>query len=179
MHTGKRKRAPLSKQQPRDPLPPEPTCSICMQSYTRRTFLQPCFHSYCFLCIRQWINIVPQCPLCKQGIDSLIYNIDEEANTFQEYTLADNKVHNPPEEPPEMTLQDRVVMARRQLYQSPVSSEKVSYPPPQPRYAHIQLVTPELMPKVTFAFYLSCDPLLIDYFLGQDICESRDTSRHG
>ncbi|CDS05210.1 hypothetical protein LRAMOSA07739 [Lichtheimia ramosa] len=147
MHTGKRKRAPLSKQQQPDPLPPEPTCSICMQTYTRRTFLQPCFHSYCFLCIRQWINIVPQCPLCKQGIDSLIYNIDEEANTFQEYTLADNKVHNPPEEPPEMTLQDRVVMARRQLYQSRISSDKASYPPPQPRYAHIQLVTPELMPK--------------------------------
>ncbi|KAI7854205.1 hypothetical protein BDC45DRAFT_569322 [Circinella umbellata] len=125
----------------------KPTCSICIQPYIRRTFLQPCYHSFCFTCIRQWINIAPNCPLCKQAIDSLIYNMDERTNTFQEYVLHDHDNHNPSPEPPPTSLQDRILPVRRQIYYT--QYKNVIYPPVANRFAHVQYITPNHIPKVS------------------------------
>ncbi|KAG2223059.1 hypothetical protein INT45_008260 [Circinella minor] len=123
----------------------KPTCSICIQPYIRRTFLQPCYHSFCFTCIRQWINIAPNCPLCKQAIDSLIYNMDETTNTFQEYVLHDHDHHNPSPELPPTSLQDRILPLRRQIYYT--QYKNVIYPPVANRFAHVQYITPVHIPK--------------------------------
>ncbi|KAI9494876.1 hypothetical protein BDB00DRAFT_816184 [Zychaea mexicana] len=131
----------------------KPTCSICIQPYIRRTFLQPCYHSFCFQCIRQWINIVPNCPLCKQLVDSLVYNMDETTKTFQEYSLAANAAsdspHDPSPEPPPTTLQDSVLPLRRQMYLHPRSFSRVIYPPVLNRFAGVHYITPEHIPKVS------------------------------
>ena len=124
----------------------KPTCSICIQPYIRRTFLQPCYHSFCFTCIRQWINIAPNCPLCKQAIDSLIYNMDETTNTFQEYVLHDHDHHDPSPEPPPTSLQDRILPIRRQIYYT--HYKNIIYPPVANRFARVQYITPEHIPKV-------------------------------
>ncbi|KAI9311618.1 hypothetical protein BX666DRAFT_2031775 [Dichotomocladium elegans] len=128
-----------------------PSCTICMQPYVKRTYLQPCYHSYCFMCIRYWINIAPTCPLCKQGIDSLVYNIDERTNSFQEYFLAGNKSHNPSPERPVETRLDRVAQQRHRIYRalSDKAFDNTIYPPAQRLHAQVQYVTPELLPKAS------------------------------
>uniref|UniRef100_A0A6B2LPN1 RING-type E3 ubiquitin transferase n=1 Tax=Arcella intermedia TaxID=1963864 RepID=A0A6B2LPN1_9EUKA len=47
------------------------------------TVTDRCFHSFCFVCIRQWTSINPCCPLCKTGYDSLIRRYDPHSNTYQ------------------------------------------------------------------------------------------------
>ncbi|KAI9277119.1 hypothetical protein BDA99DRAFT_600902 [Phascolomyces articulosus] len=127
----------------------KPTCSICIQPFIRRTFLQPCCHSFCFTCIRQWINIVPNCPLCKEAIDSLVYNMDETNNTFQEYVLHDHDHHHPSPDPPPTTLKDRILPLRRQMYHHTPSFRQVIYPPVAHRFARVHYILPEHIPKVS------------------------------
>ncbi|XP_042051424.1 E3 ubiquitin-protein ligase Topors-like [Salvia splendens] len=54
---------------------PDP-CSICLSPTTQESFLDQCFHKFCYHCIVKWINIVARvqsctsstmtCPLCKR-----------------------------------------------------------------------------------------------------------------
>ncbi|KAJ3320415.1 hypothetical protein HDV06_005338 [Boothiomyces sp. JEL0866] len=41
------------------------TCSICLSNPTKSVLI-PCYHSFCFPCIRKWLISNPVCPLCKQ-----------------------------------------------------------------------------------------------------------------
>lgn len=50
-------------------------CPICLQKVDNVTLLDPCYHSFCFLCILQWYQFNPSCPLCKREADSFIYEI--------------------------------------------------------------------------------------------------------
>uniref|UniRef100_A0A0D9W0J3 RING-type domain-containing protein n=1 Tax=Leersia perrieri TaxID=77586 RepID=A0A0D9W0J3_9ORYZ len=51
-------------------------CPICLESFLDEAYLDTCFHSFCYKCICQWVNIVSskhpeplssvKCPLCKE-----------------------------------------------------------------------------------------------------------------
>ncbi|ORY90003.1 hypothetical protein BCR43DRAFT_519261 [Syncephalastrum racemosum] len=126
-----------------------PVCPICRENFAKRTFLQPCFHSFCFYCIRQWINVRPNCPICITGIDSLVYDIDDASNTFQEYALGDKTRHDPPERQHIMqpSRQERLYRKRAQIYRGVL--EPVRYPPPARSMQHLHVLTPGHMPKVS------------------------------
>lgn len=50
-------------------------CIICLDSIHNPCLLDPCCHKYCFVCIFQWYQFNPSCPLCKSKISSLLYDI--------------------------------------------------------------------------------------------------------
>ncbi|GAA5799318.1 hypothetical protein EDC94DRAFT_618347 [Helicostylum pulchrum] len=128
-----------------------PTCTICIQEYSNRTFLRPCYHSFCFTCIRHWINIASAiCPVCRQHIDSLVYNIDEEENSFDEYHLKDignAKSHDPPlySKRKYSTPEERLKIERTQVYKGLI--QPVSYPDPLPKHVNFTIITPEYIPR--------------------------------
>ncbi|KAI8096527.1 uncharacterized protein BX664DRAFT_324191 [Halteromyces radiatus] len=145
----KRKRYITCKNTTKEETSQQPSCPICLQTYTNRTFVRDCFHSFCFVCIRQWINITPDCPLCKRPIRALIYNIVEEANTYQEYRLADKKPNTTKHHPPSTSTRQELrpwLERRRALYRQlwPV----ITYPPALPRFASFTILQPEHMPKI-------------------------------
>ena len=123
-----------------------------IQEYSKRTFLRPCYHSYCFTCIRHWINIASSvCPVCRQQVDSLIYNIDDEENTFDEYHLKDkgtNKTHDPPLYPKRRytTPEERLRLERSQIYKGTMKA--TSYPAALPQHIDLVVITPEYIPRV-------------------------------
>ncbi|KAI8062166.1 hypothetical protein BC940DRAFT_128729 [Gongronella butleri] len=124
-------------------------CTVCLQSFDNETFLRPCFHSFCFVCIRQWLNVTPSCPLCKQAIDALIYHIDDDTTSYQEYKVDPRatKHHPPSQPPPRATAPQRWNLRRRHLYRHllPV----VDYPqPPSTHASPVTLVEPRHIPKV-------------------------------
>lgn len=69
-------------------------CPICLQGYTDRTLLYPCFHAFCFTCICTWFNsqtstnneVLQSCPMCKQSVS---YGIHE----IQGTSMMDYKTH--------------------------------------------------------------------------------------
>jgi hypothetical protein len=150
MSSGKRKKIDLEREELE--FEQLPTCSICIQEYSNRTFLRPCYHSFCFTCIRHWINIASSvCPICRQQINSLIYNIDEEENTFDEYHLKDkgnNKNHDPPlyTKRKYTTPEERLRIERTQIYKGQIKPS--SYPEPLPKHADFSIITPEYIPRV-------------------------------
>lgn len=147
---GKRKNIDMERQKLESEL--LPTCTICIQEYSNRTFLRPCYHSFCFTCIRHWINIASAvCPVCRQEINSLVYNINDEENTFDEYHLKDKgtgKPHDPPLYPKQRytTPEERLKIERTQIYKGSIHA--VSYPEPLPRHTTFTVITPEYIPRV-------------------------------
>ncbi|KND89377.1 putative RING finger protein C16G5.03 [Tolypocladium ophioglossoides CBS 100239] len=78
---------PVSLRTPR-PVPPPPwrrdqlrrleqtgqNCVICLDATTEPCTLFPCEHRcYHYTCISQWLNITPQCPLCKATVSSVVH----------------------------------------------------------------------------------------------------------
>lgn len=56
-------------------------CSVCLNSFVNKSYLAPCYHSYCFICIRRWFQIQSKtgelcCPLCKCTPLHLVYNFN-------------------------------------------------------------------------------------------------------
>lgn len=125
-------------------------CAICMQNYMNRTYVSPCYHSFCFNCILQWINTpASDCPLCRQTIESLIYNVNVEENTMDEYFLKDKgnkKTHDPPIEYRKKT---KIVLGlkkdRKLVYEGRKTVE--TFPAPLDRYATLTIIKPEHIPR--------------------------------
>lgn len=130
----------------------KPKCSICMQTYSNETFLRPCFHSFCFECICYWINITPEsanCPICRQSIQSLVYNVDEENNDFDEYFLKDRQyeTHEPPlRRKRTLSPGEKIKLQRKQVYKG--LYHQTHYPESLPRHANLTIITPEHIPRV-------------------------------
>ncbi|KAL7126391.1 hypothetical protein ABFS83_14G183500 [Erythranthe nasuta] len=69
-----------------NPNPNPDPCSICLSSVTQDSYLDKCFHKFCYNCIIRWINVVASkqssasstvtCPLCKTENLSIIYGYD-------------------------------------------------------------------------------------------------------
>ncbi|KAG7576096.1 Zinc finger RING-type [Arabidopsis thaliana x Arabidopsis arenosa] len=61
-------------------------CPICLGPFLHDSYLDTCFHKFCFSCIKQWIKVVSskaskqlssvKCPLCKTENFSIIHNYD-------------------------------------------------------------------------------------------------------
>lgn len=51
------------------------TCAICLGVVESAAMVSACFHTYCYVCIVQWSEVNPTCPLCKAPIGSLIHDI--------------------------------------------------------------------------------------------------------
>lgn len=56
------------------------TCPICLEYYSNKTLLNPCYHAFCYECIKFWSKVSQNCPLCKQTFNFAIYNIKDEYN---------------------------------------------------------------------------------------------------
>lgn len=156
MLMGKRKKIDIEREETDHEL--LPTCSICIQEYSNRTFLRPCYHSFCFTCIRHWINIASSvCPICRQQVESLVYNIDDEENTFEEYHLKDkgsNKNHDPPLNKRKYSSPaERLKIERTQIYKGQL--KPLSYPETLPKYADFTIITPEHIPRVSICSRIS------------------------
>jgi hypothetical protein len=57
-------------------------CPICLQVYQEQCYLYPCYHTFCVSCIRQWLYVTPDCPLCKFKVEFLITDVDDSKGTF-------------------------------------------------------------------------------------------------
>ncbi|ESQ49550.1 hypothetical protein EUTSA_v10021312mg [Eutrema salsugineum] len=61
-------------------------CPICLGPIFQESYLDTCFHKFCFNCIKRWIRVVSskvskklssvKCPLCKRENISIIHNYD-------------------------------------------------------------------------------------------------------
>jgi len=61
------------------------TCPICLEYFSNKTLLNPCYHSFCYICIKKWSKVSQQCPLCKQTYNFAIFNIKDEYNFDKVY----------------------------------------------------------------------------------------------
>ncbi|CAG8579189.1 11037_t:CDS:1 [Paraglomus occultum] len=66
-------------------------CPICLHSIVNLSYLYPCYHCYCFSCIRQWLTICLECPLCKKSVDFIIYDVDEAKGTFEKLQVLQDR----------------------------------------------------------------------------------------
>lgn len=64
-----------SNKEPLNPKQEKDSCPICLSSFEDRSFLDQCFHSFCFCCILQWCEVVQTCPLCKSEFGSVIHSV--------------------------------------------------------------------------------------------------------
>lgn len=75
------------EERPRSPTPPparkspEPSCAICLEHLTNKSFTDSCFHMFCFTCLVEWSKVKPECPLCKKSFSSIVHNV----RSFKEY----------------------------------------------------------------------------------------------
>ncbi|XP_057778219.1 uncharacterized protein LOC130996950 [Salvia miltiorrhiza] len=75
------------------PSPTHNPCPICLSPTTQESYLDQCFHKFCYHCIVKWINIVARrqscssssmtCPLCKRENFSIICGYD--GTSFQRH----------------------------------------------------------------------------------------------
>lgn len=59
-------------------------CSICLEDIHLKTITEPCFHSFCHICIFEWFKKKAICPVCRQKITKIMYNIRSD-NEYNEY----------------------------------------------------------------------------------------------
>lgn len=48
---------------------PDSRCAICLTLMEDATVLSGCFHTFCYFCIKEWLKMKPECPLCKRVPD--------------------------------------------------------------------------------------------------------------
>lgn len=106
------------------------------------------------------------CPVCRQPFHSIVYNIDEEDNTFDEYHLKDrgnSNMHNPPlYKRRYATPEERLRIERRNVYQGLI--QPVRYPEPLPRHQAFSIITPEYIPRVGYLAVISAHKVRL-YFI--------------
>ncbi|XP_057298870.1 E3 ubiquitin-protein ligase Topors-like [Hydractinia symbiolongicarpus] len=61
-------------------------CSVCLGPFENRSFLDQCFHSFCYVCIIQWSELSRLCPLCKSKYNALIHSVTKELE-YQQYVF--------------------------------------------------------------------------------------------
>ncbi|XP_055816773.1 uncharacterized protein LOC129886215 isoform X2 [Solanum dulcamara] len=73
-------------------------CPICLAPVTEESYLDQCFHKFCYSCILRWIKVVTskhshapasvKCPLCKTDNFSIIRNYS--GGFFQQHSVNEN-----------------------------------------------------------------------------------------
>ncbi|XP_015794574.1 E3 ubiquitin-protein ligase Topors [Tetranychus urticae] len=77
---------PCSGGSPKRPQSPAPNCSICLGGIEDQSFANKCFHSFCKTCLFEWSKVKPECPVCRQGFDSIIFNV-KAMDDYEEYNI--------------------------------------------------------------------------------------------
>ncbi|KAG2184481.1 hypothetical protein INT43_000390, partial [Umbelopsis isabellina] len=130
-----------------------PSCPICLQPYIDRSYLRPCYHSFCFQCIRQWFKVGNVCPLCKQDAISLIYNVGERSGTFLEYkfngvpSIPDSIYEQITRNTPSETMGQRAITHRRRIYHDNMLPDP-GYPQTAQRHINTTHVEPYNIAKI-------------------------------
>ncbi|KAJ8281061.1 hypothetical protein GJAV_G00063060 [Gymnothorax javanicus] len=65
---------------------PDSKCPICLDRFNNVAYLDRCLHKFCFQCIHEWSKNKAECPLCKQGFNSIFHTIKAE-DDFKEFVL--------------------------------------------------------------------------------------------
>ena len=67
------------------------SCSICLSNFSNRSFLNDCFHAFCYYCILQWSEVSQTCPLCKKEFVTIIHDV----TSITEYKVTNVKKDEP------------------------------------------------------------------------------------
>uniref|UniRef100_A0A7N8XEE0 E3 ubiquitin-protein ligase Topors n=1 Tax=Mastacembelus armatus TaxID=205130 RepID=A0A7N8XEE0_9TELE len=65
---------------------PDSKCPICLDLFNNISYLDLCWHRFCFRCIHEWSKNKAECPLCKQPFNSIYHSIKSEQD-FKKYDL--------------------------------------------------------------------------------------------
>jgi len=70
----------------------EASCVICFEHITQeqKAVIKNCAHSFCFTCIKSWMETTITCPLCKQTMDVLQHSFTSETSFQEEQVEAPN-----------------------------------------------------------------------------------------
>ncbi|XP_010724457.1 E3 ubiquitin-protein ligase Topors-like [Meleagris gallopavo] len=58
--------------------PTDSRCPMCLDRFESIVYLDPCWHKFCFRCIREWSKFKADCPLCQQPFFSLCHTVHAE-----------------------------------------------------------------------------------------------------
>jgi len=61
-------------------------CPICLENRDSVAYTILFCHQFCFHCIQRWTSSWPQCPLCKQDVQSIIHVV-QAGRDFEELVL--------------------------------------------------------------------------------------------
>ena len=64
----------------------EDSCPICLGTITDKCTAESCFHSFCFVCLKEWAKQKAVCPLCKQPFSKILYAIKSESD-YKEFII--------------------------------------------------------------------------------------------
>ncbi|XP_012089085.2 uncharacterized protein LOC105647563 [Jatropha curcas] len=77
-------------------------CPICLGPFIQESYLDSCFHKFCYNCILRWTKVVAgkhsrapssvKCPLCKTENLSIIYGYD--GSSFQRHCINETHEHS-------------------------------------------------------------------------------------
>ncbi|XP_071887556.1 E3 ubiquitin-protein ligase Topors-like [Anas platyrhynchos] len=62
-------------------------CPICLGSWVNASYVVPCLHRFCFVCIQRWAETTPRCPLCKRRMRSILHSVRAD-KSFEELVIA-------------------------------------------------------------------------------------------
>jgi len=111
-----------------------------------------------FDCIRQWFKVGKVCPLCKQHVTSVVYNVGEKSGTFLEYNfnglphipeaIYEQAVRSAPSQTsPSETAGQRALTHRRRIYHDSMIPDP-GYPSVSRRHLNTTYVLPYHIAKV-------------------------------
>uniref|UniRef100_A0A8C8B4I5 E3 ubiquitin-protein ligase Topors n=1 Tax=Otus sunia TaxID=257818 RepID=A0A8C8B4I5_9STRI len=62
-------------------------CPICLKGMFNAAYINTCFHTFCFGCIRRWAAMTAVCPLCRQPFSRILHTVRADDN-YQEYMVS-------------------------------------------------------------------------------------------
>ncbi|XP_003227235.3 E3 ubiquitin-protein ligase Topors [Anolis carolinensis] len=65
---------------------PDSKCPICLDRFENISYLDQCWHKFCFRCIQEWSKNKAECPLCKQPFHSVVHSMKSQ-NDYKVYTV--------------------------------------------------------------------------------------------
>ncbi|KAJ6216768.1 hypothetical protein RDWZM_007925 [Blomia tropicalis] len=100
------------------------SCPICLESIESASFTNQCRHVFCYECIKEWTSLHDQCPLCRQPIQFVCYNIRSE-DDFDRFDIENSQRTlerrlNRPEDPWRTIMS--MVTDNRRRYCYPINS---------------------------------------------------------
>jgi hypothetical protein len=80
-------------------------CVICLDSVTDACVAEPCTHkNFDFVCLANWLQQQPTCPLCKASVTSVRYGFCNDTNTPADEAGKGYSVYRVPQKPAEKKL---------------------------------------------------------------------------